>query len=340
MTRKSREQQDKGDVDAGVQPTTREGDHVRSESLGLAELRTHRSSTQQELARAIGTTQSAISRLERQPDLLVSTLAEYISGAGGRLRLIADFGTYEVDLNLPALRAEQVEAERDFRVVWQNLQTRQLVQVGWLRVGARGYAFEYTPDAELDRDFQPFGAFPDLRRRYEANELFSFFADRVATTAEPGFDDLVDALGLSRETATPVELLARSWGRSTHDTIQIIPELELLPDGSASLLFLVSGVSHADEDDPTQVSMRLAKLKKGQELGLRDEPDNPVDSDAIIVEVDELRLGWIPAYLLDEVHKVDRQRVSVFVERANGRTTPWHLRLLCRLVIAPAPLMP
>jgi transcriptional regulator with XRE-family HTH domain len=317
-------------------PLTPEDAEAQGHELGLADLRGHRSMTQAQLAEAIGTTQSAISRLERQPDLLVSTLGEYVNGTGGRLRLTADYGTYEVTLDLAALRTEPAEAERDFRVVWQNLQTRHLAHVGWLHVGAGRYAFEYTAEAELDRDFQPFVAFPDLRRRYEANHLFPFFAHRVIATAESGFDDLVDALGLKRDTATPVELLARSWGRSTYDTIQIVPEPDVHSDGSSSRLFLVSGVSHADEDHPERVSKLIAKLRTGQKLDLRDEPDNPVDSDAIIIEASGDRVGWIPAYLLEEVHKA-RERVDVFVERANGPRTPWHLRLLCRLVIAPGP---
>ncbi len=334
-TRKSDKKRDEPDDDARL--TTRGTDRPRRLELGLADLRAHLSFTQAQVAHTIGTTQSAISRLERQPDLLVSTLGEYINATGGRLRLIADYGTNEVELDLPALRAEPVEAEREFRVVWQNLQTRQLVHVGWLHVGAGRYAFEYTPDADLDRDFQPFVAFPDLQGRYEANDLFPFFAHRVVATAEPGFDDLVDALGLSRDTATPVELLARSWGRSTHDTIQIVPEPELHSDGGSSRLFLVSGVSHADEDHPEEVSKLVTKLKVGQKLDLRDEPDNPVDSQAITIEAGGHRLGWIPAYLLGEVHKA-RERVDVFVEHANGARTPWHLRLLCRLVVAPGPL--
>jgi transcriptional regulator with XRE-family HTH domain len=330
VTKPTEELDESGDAAPGDRLTTRKTDR-----LGLTDLRAHRSLTQAQLADGMGTTQSAISRLERQPDLLVSTLGGYVNATGGRLRLIADYGTYEVDLDLAALRAEPVEAEREFRVVWQNLQTRQLVHVGWLHVREARYGFEYTPDAELDRDFQPFVAFPDLRRRYEANNLFPFFAHRIVTTAEPGFDDLVDALGLSRDTATPVELLARSWGRSTHDTIQIVPEPEHHSDGSSSRLFLVSGVSHADEDHPEQVSKLVANLKIGQRLDLRDEADNPVDSKAIIIEVSGHRIGWIPAYLLGEVHK-SRERVDVFVERANGPRTPWHLRLLCRLVVTPA----
>lgn len=312
------------------------GAGVRRHGFALADLRAHRSRTQAQLAEAIGTTQSAISRLERQPDLRVSTLGEYVIGTGGRLRLIADYGTYEVELDLAALRPGHMDPEQDFRVVWQNLQTRKLIHVGWLHVASGRYSFEYTEEAILDRDFQPFAQFPDLRKGYAASDLFSFFAERVAATAEPGFDGLADALGLNRDSATPIELLARSWGRSPHDTIQIVPEPARGPDGTLSRLFLVSGVSHADESDIARVSELVSTLQRGQQLHLRDEIENPVDSRAIAVEVEGRRLGWIPAYLLAEVHASDRDRVTVHVEHANGPETPWHLRLLCRLAIAPA----
>src|SRR5689334_4017321 len=69
-----------------------------NEQLALADLRAHRSRTQAQLAQAVGTTQSAISRLERQPDLLISTLRDYVEGTGGRLRLVVEYGDYELDL--------------------------------------------------------------------------------------------------------------------------------------------------------------------------------------------------------------------------------------------------
>jgi transcriptional regulator with XRE-family HTH domain len=304
-----------------------------NEQLALADLRAHRSRTQAQLASAIGTTQSAISRLERQPDLLISTLRDYVEGTGGRLRLIADYGDYEIDIDVPALHRPAARDEREFRVVWQNMQTRQFVHVGWLRVGADRFTFSYTPEAELDRDFEPFSAFADLREIYESAELFPFFADRVPSVAQPGFDDLASALGLDRSTATPVELLARSWGRSSHDTIQIVPEPFGQPNGTLSQLFLVSGVSHVDEETPGRVSQLISTLKPGHKLSLHDEPDNPANSDAIMIEADGRLVGWMPDYLLGAVRKARSEvtEVDVVVEHANGPETPWHLRLLCRL---------
>ena len=189
----------------------------------------------------------------------MSTLRDYIEGTGGRLRVIADYGDDEVDLDLPALRRRGSAEHHAFRVVWQNLQTRQLVHVGWLRTTDSRFTFTYTIDAELDHDFEPFAAFPDLRGTYDSGELFPFFADRVVSSSQPGYDDLLSALGLDRSDATPVELLARSWGRSSHDTIQIVPEPIEHPDGTMTRLFLVSGVSHVDPDNPERVS----KLTRG-----------------------------------------------------------------------------
>lgn len=303
--------------------------------FALSALRGHRLRTQAQLASAIGTTQSAVSRLERQPDLLVSTLNEFVAATGGRLRLIADFGDYEAELLLPALQPIRSHGRREFKVVWQNLQTRQLVHVGWLRIDNSRFSFEYTLDAQRDLDFQPFPAFPDLSAEYSATELFPFFGNRVAATADRGVGALADALGVSHDSATPVELLARSWGKSSHDTIQIIPEPDQRPDGTKTRLFLVSGISHADEDNPSRVAKLVAGLKHGQRVDVRSEPENPVDSDAVVLERGGQRIGWIPAYLLADVHESGLDRVDVVVEKANGEETPWHLRLLCRLIIRP-----
>ena len=57
--------------------------------IGLAGMRQRLGLTQTDLARAIGMTQPEISRIEHQPDLLLSTLRSYIAGLGGQLSLVA-----------------------------------------------------------------------------------------------------------------------------------------------------------------------------------------------------------------------------------------------------------
>lgn len=310
------------------------------ERLGLAELRTRRDRTQAQIAEAIGTSQSGVSRLERQHDVLVSTLRDYLAATGGRLRLVAEYPDDECEIHLPALdeAPEPVRQPRSFRVVWQNVQTRQFVHVGWLEFTGSEFTFSYTADARLDPDFEPFPAFSRFGGTYTSTELFSFFADRLVSTARAEYDELVAALGLTRQIATPVELLTRSWGTTPHDTIQVVPEPFEDAEGNQVRLFLVSGLRHV-ERDVKRVTARVARLREGRHLELCDEPDNSYNPRAIALQSDGRGVGWIPDYLLDEVHKQREAgyQVSVFVEKANGPETPWHLRLLCRVEVRPRP---
>jgi len=61
------------------------------EQLALGDIRRARALTQTQLANALGVSQAQVSRLERQSDLFLSTLASYIEAMGGELELIASF---------------------------------------------------------------------------------------------------------------------------------------------------------------------------------------------------------------------------------------------------------
>jgi transcriptional regulator with XRE-family HTH domain len=60
-------------------------------ALALADLRHARRMTQAELAKALKTTQSGVSRLEHQADLYLSTLRSYVEALGGRLEIYGAF---------------------------------------------------------------------------------------------------------------------------------------------------------------------------------------------------------------------------------------------------------
>lgn len=59
--------------------------------LILAGVRVRRGRTQEDVADAMDTTQSAISRLERQKDIKVSTLTDYVAATGGILLIVAAY---------------------------------------------------------------------------------------------------------------------------------------------------------------------------------------------------------------------------------------------------------
>ncbi len=307
--------------------------------VALGELRRRLGVSQSVVADAMGTTQSSVSRVERQPDILLSTLRDYVGGLGGHLRLFADIHAERFELNLPAARqASGSPSGREFRVVWQDPQSRGLRQVGWLRFDEGRFAFTYTDEARDNDQFAPFPSFPDLDEEYESKELFPFFAGRVLSATNPRFDELASALGLTRKTATPVELLALGQADSPHDTIQVVPEPIEHPDGTVERTFLASGVRHANEDDPGRVSEFVATLGEGDPLELMLEPTNPKNPDALQLASQGVIVGWVPNYLLDEVHAQLRAKRQLRVEvlRANSEQTPWHLRLLCRMTSSPA----
>lgn len=309
----------------------------RPSSLSLAELRKRLGRSQAEVASAIGTTQSGVSRIERQSDIRVSTLYQYVSALGAQLHFVVEHGAGHAELEVRALNHRDRDDERrEYRVIWQDQTSRAFVHVGWLEFTGDEFVFSYTDHAKRHETFKPFPAFPIFDDTYRSKDLFPFFAVRLISTADPSFDVLVDALGLSRYEATPAELLALSPSESPHDTIQVVPEPRELADGTIVRTFLVSGISHIDEKDPDELSRVIAGLDVGTPLHLVPEPENPMNPGALQLAVENRAVGWVPDYLVDEIrsYQAAGRRLSFTVARANGPDVPWHLRLLCQLTVS------
>jgi DNA-binding transcriptional regulator YiaG len=76
----------------------------RTYAMGLAALRQAAELTQVELARRLGVTQAAISRMEQPHDLLLSTLNAYLQAIGGTARMVVSFADgHETTLDLSQL---------------------------------------------------------------------------------------------------------------------------------------------------------------------------------------------------------------------------------------------
>lgn len=65
--------------------------HVELQRIGFGKLRQARKQTQVAVAGKLKIQQGAVSRLEKQTDLLLSTLGGYVGALGGRLELRAVF---------------------------------------------------------------------------------------------------------------------------------------------------------------------------------------------------------------------------------------------------------
>ena len=76
----------------------------RTYAMGLAALRQAAELTQTELARRLGVTQAAISRIEQPHDLLLSTLNSYLAAIGGHASVVVTFADgHQTTLDLSQL---------------------------------------------------------------------------------------------------------------------------------------------------------------------------------------------------------------------------------------------
>jgi DNA-binding XRE family transcriptional regulator len=64
--------------------------------LTLAKLRESLELTQTDVAKDMGIVQSALSKIEHQDDIQISTLSRYIKSLGGNLKIIASFPDQEI----------------------------------------------------------------------------------------------------------------------------------------------------------------------------------------------------------------------------------------------------
>ncbi|MDI6794637.1 MAG: XRE family transcriptional regulator [bacterium] len=74
--------------------------------IAIEELRQTRQLTRQQLADALNLNQSALSKMENQADMHISTLRRMLSAMGGKLKIIAQFPDGEFIIN----QFDQVEA--------------------------------------------------------------------------------------------------------------------------------------------------------------------------------------------------------------------------------------
>ena len=237
------------------------------------------------------------------------------------------------------------ETSRRLVVAWQHPESRLISPVGFLSYDGHSYRFAYIRHALDVVDFQPLLGFPDLRRSYNSEDLFSLFAQRAMDPRRRDYQRYLTRLGLDEE-ASPLEQIARSQGRRQGDSIQLLPEPEVSGD-ELTCLCLVNGTRHVLEPmilegRELHVSNQtlenvLARLRPGDPLALVSQPENPANDLAVVVTGMSVPLGWVPDLLLEDLHGLlERASVTVTVEHVNGSDAPWHLRVVAGLRAAPA----
>ncbi len=69
------------------------------EAMPLQELRQAQHLTQQQVAETLKLNQAAVSKMEHQTDMYISTLSRFIAAMGGKLEIIAHFPQGDVIIN-------------------------------------------------------------------------------------------------------------------------------------------------------------------------------------------------------------------------------------------------
>jgi len=234
-----------------------------------------------------------------------------------------------LESRLPHVSDER-EADSTLIVAWQSSESREISPVGLLEHDHLGYRFRYIRNARDVEDFLPFLGFTDLTAVYQSPWLFPMFAQRVLNPRRPDYPHWRDVLDLPAD-ATPFEFLARREGRREGDAELVTAPPTVDGHGEITFTFLVHGVRHALQDPSAQDT--LSALRDGDDVELRQQPDNAVDRLAIHVCSGSVPIGWVPRLLCPAVHDALAEgHVTGRVVKVNGPEVPPHMRLLVELL--------
>ena len=81
-------------------------DDDRAYAINLALIRQAADLTQVELAQRLGVGQAAVSKVEHQHDLLLSTLASYMLAAGAQARIVVTVAGRDIEFDLASLQTQ------------------------------------------------------------------------------------------------------------------------------------------------------------------------------------------------------------------------------------------
>lgn len=223
-------------------------------------------------------------------------------------------------------------------LAWQDPVGRRWYTVGRLDRKNGNYVFTYTKGAQRakEKGFVPLVSFPQVERRYESDEIFPLFANRVLSPNRPEFEEFTEWLSIPKHQADPIAILARTGGDSGTDTLEIFPCPEESGRGVFVVHFFIRGIRHQSDG----AIRRVSELEPGEQLLLMADVQNPYDPHAYALRTAEKRrqdmhlLGYLPRYLASEFKRLPEEAIRearIEIERVNVSPAPIHFRVLCRL---------
>lgn len=181
---------------------------------------------------------------------------------------------------------------------------------------------------------RPLVSFPDFEKVFESKTLFPLFANRLPSPSREEFAGFVQWLSLPADERDPLVLLARSAGGRETDTFEVFDCPEKDSDGLYSVHAFVHGLRHRSQE----AIERAHSLRSGDKLLVSADPGNAHDCLAIKAHTSDgvHHLGFLPRYLVPDIHTIGVERFDAAVVRVNPAPAPMQFRLLTKLT-APWP---
>ncbi len=221
-------------------------------------------------------------------------------------------------------------------VAWQAPSpTRAWFPIGRLDVSAdrRDYVFRYTRgalNAHKRAGFEPLISFPEFGRRYEADELFPLFKNRILEPNRKDFTEYLQWLDMDPAHADPIEILGLTGGERQTDSLEVFPKVHKLTDGTIRFRFFIHGLRHVSAAG----RVRAEALTEGESLQVAIEVNNPATKYAVQLQtIDCHMIGWAPRYLVDDLRTalLENSTVTATVLRINRLGAPFARRVLIEL---------
>lgn len=221
-------------------------------------------------------------------------------------------------------------------VAWQAPgPTRAWFPIGRLDASTerRDYVFRYTHGALHARDragFEPLIAFPEFDRRYEADELFPLFKNRILEPNRKDFAEYLQWLDMDPVNADPIEILGLTGGERQTDSLEVFPKVLKLPDGTIRCRFFLHGLRHVSP----AARARAEVLSEGESLQVAIEVNNPATTYAVQLQTADCHMiGWAPRYLVDDLRAalLEHSTINAKVLRINRMGAPFARRVMVEL---------
>lgn len=221
-------------------------------------------------------------------------------------------------------------------VAWQApAPTRAWYPIGRLDASTdrHEYVFRYTHGAlraHQQAGFEPLIAFPEFKRRYQADELFPLFKNRILEPNRKDFAEYLQWLDIDPAHADPIEILGLTGGERQTDSLEVFPKVQKLSDGTVNCRFFLHGLRHVSAG----ARQRAENLMEGEPLQVAIEVNNPATTYAVQIQTTDCHLiGWAPRYLVDDLRAalLAHSTISAKVQRINRMGAPFTKRVMVEL---------